>query len=536
MGNDKAAIRTLLSGLTGFLIVELLIIVAAWFVCNYLFDATGAVLNILGNSMKWVLCFWRRKRRPDPQAFERIECDDYRDENDDDRSEDAFLLDSDGKIGSSDKTAVSLLKRLLVLLPTTVILVLRCVRPPDPAFFFLSWSIPFAPLVDGRHHRGPPVEVSGLKGDYGWLTNQTALAPPPAWDWLPKDTELPGFEDWFPLPNATDPPLHYHAAQDPIHISNLHRDVLEPLQASLRRGEVNIKHIIVIKLESTRADVFPLREEGYVWQRLLESYKTEDNIPTSVRKRLSNLTRTAESLTNIPAALSKKEQDRPRPYGGVSASNAYTSGTYTLKSVVGSLCGVTPLVADFNREYKYPIYQPCLAHVLKALNYPTNTTDASTSNDYTTWPWHTKWMQSVTETYDHQKDLTPIMGYDDIIDKEFLDGPRSKSNLSKSDEVNYYGYADTVLADYLREAIDDAERDHRRLFLTHLTGTTHHPWGIPGGKYEELIGSSWSGNEENMNHYLNTIGFADRWLAKIIEILQEKGVADETLLVMAGDQ
>ena len=145
-------------------------------------------------------------------------------------------------------------------------------------------------------------------------------------------------------------------------------------------------------------------------------------------------------------------------------------------------------------------------------------------------------MQSVTETYDNQHKLTPIMGYDDIIDKEFLDGPRSKSNLSKSDEVNYYGYADTVLADYLREAIDDAERDHRRLFLTHLTGTTHHPWGVPGGKYEELIGSSWSGNEENMNHYLNTIGFADRWLAQIIEILQEKGIANETLLVMAGDQ
>lgn len=534
MRMDAAAVRTLLSGLTGFLVVELILIVAAWFLRNYLHDGVGVVLEILGNSMKSVMCCWRRNPRPAPQTYERIECENYHDDNDDNHSEQFLLEEGGGAVDPSEKTAISLLKRLLVLLPTTVILVLRCVRPPDPAFFFLSWSIPLAPFVDGRHHRGPPVEVSGLKGDYGWLTNQTALSPPPAFDWLPPTVTLPGFEDWswHANKNTTRPQLHYNATQDPLHISNLHEDILKPLREPLANGDINIKHIIFLKLESTRADVFPLREEGYVWQRIQESYK--HSVPDDVQERLLKMTHTAERLTGFPSALSKKKGNTPKPYGGLSARNGYTAGTYTLKSVIGSVCGVSPLVADFNQEYKQHIYQPCLAHVLSALNPLSNTTVANTTDDYTTWPWRNMWMQSVTQSYDNQDALTPLLGYDDIVDKEKLDRPDAKHNDTKTEEVNYYGYPDTVLRQYVREAIDDAEENHRRLFLTHLTGITHHPWGMPNGKYEELLGQGW--HNDNMNHYLNTIGFADGWLSDILDILEEKGVANETLLVMAGDQ
>ena len=59
---------------------------------------------------------------------------------------------------------------------------------------------------------------------------------------------------------------------------------------------------------------------------------------------------------------------------------------------------------------------------------------------------------------------------------------------------------------------------------------------MTGDKYEDLIGQSWYSSSENMNRYLNTIGFADNWINDILEILEEKGVANETLVVMAGDQ
>jgi phosphoglycerol transferase MdoB-like AlkP superfamily enzyme len=144
------------------------------------------------------------------------------------------------------------------------------------------------------------------------------------------------------------------------------------------------------------------------------------------------------------------------------------------------------------------------------------------------------WMQSVTEGYDNQDRLTPVLGFKDKKTKEIIEGPEAKYP-PKGEEVNYYGYADTELEDYIRDAIDDAERDHERLFLTHLTGTTHHPWGLPGDVYDQILGSL-KGQNEDLNRYLNAVGFVDNWLATILRILQEKGVANETLVVMAGDQ
>jgi phosphoglycerol transferase MdoB-like AlkP superfamily enzyme len=144
-------------------------------------------------------------------------------------------------------------------------------------------------------------------------------------------------------------------------------------------------------------------------------------------------------------------------------------------------------------------------------------------------------MQSVTEKYDNQDKLTLALGFKDKKTKETIERPSAKHYPVKSEEVNYYGYAETELLDYIRDAIDDAERDHQRLFLTHLTSTTHHPWGIPNNTYEQILGSS-KGHNDNLNRYLNAIAFADDWLATILEVLKEKGVANETLLVVAGDQ
>ena len=193
---------------------------------------------------------------------------------------------------------------------------------------------------------------------------------------------------------------------------------------------------------------------------------------------------------------------------------------------------MTPLAADFNREWEHHVYQPCLPHVFDMLNRQPGI--SNDTNDFTKWPWHSMWMQSVTEGYDNQDKLTPALGFHDKKTKEIIEGPDAKYPPT-GEEVNYYGYADTELEDYIRDAIDDAECDHERLFLTHLTGTTHHPWGLPGDVYDQIIGSI-NGQNEDLNRYLNAIGFVDNWFATILEILQEKGVANETLVVLAGDQ
>jgi len=39
-----------------------------------------------------------------------------------------------------------------------------------------------------------------------------------------------------------------------------------------------------------------------------------------------------------------------------------------------------------------------------------------------------------------------------------------------------------------------------------------------------------------MNKYLNTIRFVDRWIGDILKLLDETGIANETLVVAVGDQ
>lgn len=529
---DAAAIRTLLTGLAGFLFVECFILTISWFLASYIYNGMGYVLEILGSSLRPVLCCFRSKPVRNSEAYGPIPFDDY----DDDLVEEEgslFLLDeTNGGPNNGPKSPadmIPLVKRLVILCPILLVVLLRLIRPPDPAYAFLSCTLPLSPFVAFGGPRSGPVDLTGLEGDYSYLSYHTALDDPPFFDFLPRQ-KMKGFEDWSPDGHGH---LHYNASQDPLHISNLDLDIIDPLQEALRNGSVNIRHVILIKLESTRDDVFPVRNGTFMYDRIAKSYK-DRQIPKRIQNNLANLTRTARRLTGTATGFDPQE-DKKASYGGISASNAFTVGTYTLKSVVGSVCGVNPLAADFNREYKYHIYQPCVPHILDVLNRQPDITNKT--DDYKAWPWRSMWMQSVTDGYDNQKLLMRALGFKNVTTKETLRDRHSKHYPPKSKEINYYGYPDTEIREYLWDAIQAAERDHERLFITHLTGTTHHPWSIPGGKYVDLLDHyKWFGVNRQVNRYLNSIGFVDKWLGDILKMLEDAGVANETLLIMAGDQ
>ncbi|PKY06103.1 alkaline phosphatase-like protein [Aspergillus campestris IBT 28561] len=540
---DPAAMKTLLTGLTGFLIAEGALLIATALVARPIHRITGGLLHIWVSPFRWLLARlpasmdpFRRPRShpassasplPDPEVYERINCNDDAGEKTDDEESDQLLGTPTGVSSAPPKPAADSMRRwVLVMGAFGLFLLLRALRPSDPVYRYLSGTLPLSPFDDGGHHDSPVV-TTGLEGDYEYLNGVSALKPPPAWHWLP-DAPLPGFSDW----NASDRnALHYRPDADPLHIPNLQNPILEPISEVLNDGRLQIKHIVLIKLESTRADVFPLQNDSFMYHRIAETYE-DKTIPPDVEARIANLTRTAEFLTGFPTGFGPGDHGRfggRTTYGGISARNAVTTGTYTLKSLVGTLCGVTPLVADFNVEYRHHIYQPCLAQVFNALSQQPDITPDT--EDFTRWPWHSAWMQSVTETYDKQDLLTPVLGYSEKQTRETIAAAKSPH---RPEEVNYYGFPDTALRDYIREAIDAAEHNHRRLFLTHLTGTTHHPWRMPNNTYEELTGTNGPVNND-LNRYLNTIGFADDWLAEILDILEEKGVANETLVVLAGD-
>ncbi|KAJ5728335.1 Alkaline phosphatase-like alpha/beta/alpha [Penicillium malachiteum] len=496
---DAAALRTLLSGLTGFLISESLLIAAALFTAHPIHLFSGGVLHVLAWPFRWGTSHlhphvepWlhglkQAQPLPDPRLYEQIYLHDgYLDESGEDEEGDNLLAPlgaHTNSVSENRRTTDRWIPRVFVLAFVFLAVTLRCLRPSDPVL-------------------KSPVDLSGLPSlQYNYLDFNTSLRSPTSWDWMPKHPGA-GFEDWKVMHKDKDP-LHYSPLKNPLDISNLQKPVLESIRGVLDDGSVKIKHVVLLKLESARADTFPLRKDSFLYDRIAETYDN-DKIPRDVERFLSNLTRTAEFLTGLDSGFSHNDSLRAERLHNLDL-HSEESHWYIVWSGTAVL----------NK-------QPGIA------------SNASRTDDFTKWPWHSIWMQSVTDRYDDQNKLTPALGFHDMKTKEIIESPRAKHYPVTSEEVNYYGYADTELRQYIRDAIDDTERDHERLFLAHLTGTTHHPWGLPNNTYESILGSENSHNKD-LNKYLNAVGFQDKWLAGIIDILEEKGVANETLFVIAGD-
>ena len=98
-------------------------------------------------------------------------------------------------------------------------------------------------------------------------------------------------------------------------------------------------------------------------------------------------------------------------------------------------------------------------------------------------------------------------------------------------------FPEQELYPYLLDVVDEAIQNDERLFLSHFTSTTHHPWGTPAEFSEEqYFADDLMGNHEDLNRYLNSIRYVDTWLGNILQVLDDTGIANETLVVFIGDQ
>lgn len=88
--------------------------------------------------------------------------------------------------------------------------------------------------------------------------------------------------------NKYEQTQHYVADMDPLKLNNINGELLPAFQ-DRRFKSSNIRHIVLLTLESTRSDVFPLKEDGIIWQRLATTFE-DGTIPEAVRARLASLT------------------------------------------------------------------------------------------------------------------------------------------------------------------------------------------------------------------------------------------------------
>ncbi|KAF4432593.1 hypothetical protein FACUT_8356 [Fusarium acutatum] len=539
--SDPTSRAIFLSGLVTFILVASCLVVLAWLLQNVCYRVFGWGADMI--HFPWAMARtatnrFLRKRNiysplpdPEPVIAEENQYDDIDDEAwiedfvEHGKSQTLYSRISQRVSAFGVRVQPSTVRRIHYGMPyffwslfAIVMLVLLLERPDDRSLLFLSWTTGLLPFVDVSS-TAPLLDQLPSKFEQVGIQHQwdekSALGEPPKMDWLPKGKPLAGFEDWY-TPNE----LHYNAAKDPMKISNLDQPVLEELKDKLK--DVSVKHVMLFLLESTRNDVFPFKKGGHMWEKFKNSYP-DKKIPADVEERLKNLMPNARYVTGDYDDGFKHDKTPKR--GGAHFSNAYTSGTYTLKSLVGTICGLNPLIADFNLDYKRHIYQPCLPHIFDAMNK---------AEDEKAAKWKSYFFQTAMIHYDNHHKLMAACGYpeENTQDRDSLRSENAKHRVDLED-INYFGFQEDPLEDYMRDAFNDAKENNGRVFLTHITSTSHHAYGIPKNETYTAIGSGKDIDE--MSHYANAESYDDKWIGKVLKMLDDQGVANETLIVFLGD-
>ncbi|KAJ5236489.1 hypothetical protein N7489_006580 [Penicillium chrysogenum] len=380
--------------------------------------------------------------------------------------------------------------------------------------------------------------------------------------WLPENPP-PGFSRWDLSPGDRaekdnhysfvcpgDEGAFYNPKNDPLMITNLGGEIYEPLQKAFKEHSIEVNHVVLLTLESGRKELFPTQQGTPLFDGLLASHKKE-NIDEAI-DRLVNMTPVAQQLTGEYATDSKGNkldlsyspwQTPPQEgMGGLNVRGAVTGSSLTLKSVLGSHCGVNPLPVDLLEESMLEIYQPCLPQIFDLFNQgksesgklPQNSSSERKSAALQN-PWKSVFMQSITDDYDRQDVLNKNMGFKHKVVKSNLESPHAK-HKAQGEEINYFGYAENEIRPYLLDLFEEAANNKTRMFLSHVTSTTHHPWSTPDDfEREPYMSDQGNINHDLMNNYLNAARFVDIWLGEILNMLEQTGIANETLVVVVGD-
>jgi arylsulfatase A-like enzyme len=140
--------------------------------------------------------------------------------------------------------------------------------------------------------------------------------------------------------------------------------------------------------------------------------------------------------------------------------------------------------------------------------------------------YRTAFLHSGHLEYVNQERFLGGRGFDELLDwKDLGDGPGHFS----------WGGSDRVLID---RTLDWIDRDRTRPFYGVVwTQQSHHPYDpAPGQETVDFFGKGpLPPDDWDLGRYLNTVRDADRQLGRLFEGLRERGLADDTLVVVTGD-
>ncbi|KAF4949146.1 hypothetical protein FSARC_13564 [Fusarium sarcochroum] len=574
---DKEGMKILLSGLSSVLLAGALMVVIAWFAKWYLYRGVGALITTVGTPVVNVWHSIRNRSRRSQSSTASSSSYDSDSEFDDVET---------GKEGTNliqpktpDETRTKTRTWIILAVVFVFLFLTTTLRPASP-YTMMSMTLPLAMLEMFRSTSKLCVGANDNAWPFADLIAEDKWETPngrfPGWtpssdseaarkyrdtvpEWLP--TEVPsGFSKWIPkeVTNTTEESeakpsgacvvqeadgTFYNPVIDPMKISNLDGDILDVLRDTLSGGDVKIKHVALIMMESYREELFPLQQGSDYHKKILKSHKGEN--VDDVNALLSHLSPVAERLTGKSGNWKKEDgsdfehvaipqwnDTAQEGYGGINVVGGFTTSSLSFKSMAAIHCGSWSMPVDGFEESETDSYQPCIPQVLNLFN---KIKEDKPSKDFLQQQWYPAFFQSITDGYDRQDKFDKKIGFEHIVTRDQLE--RDQKDGDDLEEINYFGYAETTLKRHVQDYLKQVKDEGKRMFFSHFTSTTHHPWGVPSGfeRSDFLKTSGKQGWHEDFNNYLNAVRFTDAWLGELLQTFDDYGMTNETLVVFVGD-
>lgn len=242
---------------------------------------------------------------------------------------------------------------------------------------------------------------------------------------------------------------YYDPVNDPLRITNLDHDVIEPVAEALRNHDIPITHVVLVMMESARKDVFPFKSGSHLHQEILSSHGTGNAMIEKTNSKLAQLTPIAEILTGEASGFSGSKNtssglwnDTAEPgMGGINVQGVLTGSSLSFKSAVTNYCGVGPLPVNFMEEVHGEIYQPCIMQIFNLFNQLRKDSIAGYwSHGKEHRNWHSVFLQSITGQYDDQDVLNEMMGFEQSVYREDIRNLGAKHWHPDMKEIHYFGY------------------------------------------------------------------------------------------------
>lgn len=129
--------------------------------------------------------------------------------------------------------------------------------------------------------------------------------------------------------------------------------------------------------------------------------------------------------------------------------------------------------------------------------------------------------------------LSDVRGEVSLLENLGFDTLRDETGLPQEgfERVNYSGFEDRILTEPSVEWARQADDSGKPFFLTVLNQTSHHDYKTPSSfpivEYDV--------DDDELNAYLNSLRYMDRFLMEVFTRFKEEGLYDNTVFLLVGD-